>query len=82
MRCSSEAVQNLWEAMSVACTTCIYNRAAFFHLLPKIKRGMATVRSVATPLRVYMLRTYSAVILVLAINSFKMKQMVNFFVLQ
>ena len=40
---------------------------------------MAAVSSVATSLCVYMLQTYSAVILVLAINSFKMKQMVVFF---
>ena len=50
----------------------------FFHLFPKIKRGMAAVCSVAPPLRIYrpMLRT---VILVVAINSLKMKQMVLFF---
>ena len=65
--------------MSVVCTACIYTRAVFFHLFSKIKRGMAAVSSVATPLREYMLRTYSAVILVLAINSLKMKQMVDFF---
>ena len=81
VRCSSEAVKNLWGAMSVVCISCIYTGAAFFHLFPKMKRGMAAVSS-ATPLRVYMLRTCSAVILVLAISSLKMKQMVVcFFVL-
>ena len=58
----------------------IYITAAiFFHLYPKIKRGMPAVSSVAPLLRVYrpMLRTDSAVILVLAKNS--MKQMVVFF---
>ena len=39
---------------------------------------MAGGTSVVRPLRVYMLPTYSAVILVLAINSLKMKQMVVF----
>ena len=57
----------------------MYTRAVFFHLFPKFKRGMVTVSFVATSLRVYMLRTYSAVILALAINSLKMKQMVVFF---
>ena len=42
---------------------------------------MDVVSSVATPLRVYMLQTHSAVIIVLAINSLKMKQMVTFFCL-
>ena len=74
MRCSSEAVKNLWEAMSKVCTACIYTRAVFFHVFPKIKMGMAAVSSTATPLRVYMPRIYSAVILVLAINLLKMKQ--------
>ena len=93
VRCLSEAVKNLWEAMSVICIACVdmptihvYNtRAVFFHLFPKIKRCMAAVSSVATSLRVYVLRTYSAVILVLArpMNSLKMKQMVVFcFLLQ
>ena len=79
MRCSSEAVKNLWEAMNVVCAACIYTGALFFHLFPKIKKGMTAVSSVATSLRVYVLRTYSAVILVLAINSLKIKQMVVFF---
>ena len=79
MRCSSEAVKNLWEAKSVVCTACIYTGAVFFQLFPKIKRGIAAVSSMATPLHVYMLRPYSAVILVLAINSLKMKQVVVFF---
>ena len=60
------------EAMNVVCTACIYTGAVFFHLFPKIKRGMDAVSSVATQLHVYMLRTCSAVILVLAINSLKM----------
>ena len=82
MRCSPEAVKNLWEAMSLVCTACIYTGAVFFHLFAKIKRNMAAITSVATSLRVSMLRTYSAAILVLAINSLKMKQMVVIFVLQ
>ena len=57
---------------------CIDTGPVFFHLFPKIKRCMAAVRSVATPLRVYMLRTYSAVILLLAIISLKVEQMVVF----
>ena len=40
---------------------------------------MPAVSSMTTPLRVCMLRIYSAVILVLAITSLKMKQMVDFF---
>ena len=40
---------------------------------------MPAVSSMTAPLRVCMLRIYSAVILVLAINSLKMKQMVNCF---
>ena len=62
--------------MSVVCTPCIYIGAVFFHLFPKIKRGVVAVTSVAPPLRVYrpMLRTDSAVIFVLATNSLKMKQ--------
>ena len=80
MRFWSEAVKNLWETMSVVCTACIYTAAVFFHLFPKIKRGMAAVSPVATPLRVYMLQTYSAAIVVLAINSLKIKQMVVIFV--
>ena len=64
--------------MSVVCTACIHTRAVFFHLFLKIKRCMAAVSSVATPLRVYMLSTYSAVILVLAINFLKMKHIVVF----
>ena len=45
----------------------------------KFKRGMPAVSSMTTPLRVYMLRICSVVILVLTINSLKMKQMVDFF---
>ena len=51
----------------------------FFHVFPKFKRGMPTVSSMTAPLRAYMLRIYSAVILVMAMNSLKMKQMVDFF---
>ena len=50
----------------------------FFHLFPKINGGMAALSSMATLLRLYVLRTYSAVILVLAISSLKMKEMVVF----
>ena len=31
----------------------------FFHVFLKSKRGMPAVRSIATPLRVYILRIYS-----------------------
>ena len=81
MRCSSEAVKNLWEAISVACTACIYTGTVFFHVFLKFKRGMAAVCSMTTPMRVYRptLRIYSAVILVLAIGSLKMKQTFDFF---
>ena len=85
MRCSSEAVTDLWEAMNVQCsrlcTACIYRptRAVFFHVFLKFKRGMPAVSSKTTSLRVYMLQNYSAVILVLAVRSLKIKQMVNFF---
>ena len=82
MRCSSEAVKRLWEAMSVVCSTCIYTGAAFFHVFLKFKRGMLVVSSMTTPLRKHMIRIYSVVILVLTIKSLKMKQMVDFFVLQ
>ena len=51
----------------------------FYHVFPKFKRSMPAVSSMATPLRVYMLRIYSAVILGLAINSLNMKQLVVFF---
>ena len=79
MRCQSEAVKNLWEATNVICTTCICTGAIFFLVFLKLKRGMSAVSSMAMPLRVYMLRTCSAVILVLAVvNSLKMKQMVDF----
>ena len=43
---------------------------------------MLAVSSMTTPLRVGMLRVYSVVILVLTMNSLKMKQLVDFFVLQ
>ena len=45
----------------------------------KFKRGTPVVSSMTTPLRVNMIRVYSAVIIVLAINSLNMKQMVDFF---
>ena len=51
----------------------------FFHVSLKFKRGTPAVSSMTSPLRVCMLRIYSAVILALAINSLKIKQMVNFF---
>ena len=56
----------------------IYTGAVFFHLFLKFKRGMPAVSFLTTPLRVYVLRIYRAVILVLAINSLKMK-MIDFF---
>ena len=43
---------------------------------------MPAVISMTTPLRVHMFRIYSVVILVLTMNSLKVKQMVDFFVLQ
>ena len=41
--------------------------------------GMPAVSAMTMPLRVYMLRIYSATIFVLTINSRKMKEMVDFF---
>ena len=79
MRCSSEVVTHLWEAMSVVCTICIYTGAVFFHVFLKFKRGMPAVSSMTTPLRVHMLWIYSVVILVLTITSLKTKQMIDFF---
>ena len=67
---------------SMHCLHILYTRAVFYHVLPKFKRGIPSVSFVTTPVRVYMLRIYSAVILVLAINSLKIKQMVDFFVLR
>ena len=58
---------------------CIDIVAVFFHLFSKIKRCMAAVSTMIMPLHVYTLQMYSAIILVLAINSLKMKQMVVFF---
>ena len=47
----------------------IYTGAVFFHcMLQKLERGMPAVSSITTPLRVLMLRAYSAVILVLDIH--------------
>ena len=40
---------------------------------------MPSVSSMTTPLRVYMLRIYSAAILMLAIFSRKMKEIIDFF---
>ena len=51
----------------------------FLHVFPNFKRSMPAVSSMTAPLRVYMLRIYGAVILVLAIDSLKMKQKVDFF---
>ena len=59
-----------------------YTGDVFFHVFLKFKRGMLAVSSMTMPLRVHMLRIYSAAIFVLTIKSFKMKQMVVFFVLQ
>ena len=56
---------------------CIY-WSRIFSLL-KFKRGISAVSSMTTPLRVYLLQIYSAVILVLAIYALKMKQMVDCF---
>ena len=68
------------------CFYITYTGAVFFYVFLKFKRGMPAVSSMTTPLRVYrpMLRIYSAVILVLAINSLTMKQigLLDFFVLQ
>ena len=68
------------------CFCITYTGAVFFYVFLKFKRGMPAVSSMTTPLRVYrpMLRIYSAVILVLAINSLTMKQigLLDFFVLQ
>ena len=58
---------------------CIYTGAVFFHVLLKFKMGMPVTTSTTTPLCAYMLRIHSAVILVPAINSLKMKQMIVFF---
>ena len=72
MRCSLEAVKNLWEAMSVVSSMhrlSIYTGAVFFHVFLKFKRGMPAVSSMTTPLRIYLLQIYSAAFLVLAINS-------------
>ena len=44
----------------------------------KFKSGTPAVISMTTPLRVYMLRIYSAVILVLVINSLKIKKWLIF----
>ena len=41
MLCSSEAVKNLWEAMSVVCTACICTEAVFFHVFLKFKKGLS-----------------------------------------
>ena len=59
----------------------IYWSRIFFGFL-KFKRGMCAVSSTTTTLRVCIFRISSVVNLVLAMNSLKMKQMVDFFVLQ
>ena len=56
----------------------MYTGAIFFLVFLNLKREMPAVSSMTTPLRVYMLRIYSAVILVPAVTSSKMKQMVDF----
>ena len=53
--------------------------AVFLHVFLKFNRDMRAVSSITTPLRVYMLRICSVVILELTTNSIKMKQMVDFF---
>ena len=46
--------KNLWEAMNVVCTACIYTGTLFFHEFLKCERGMpASVSSMTTPLHVY-----------------------------
>ena len=65
--------------MSVVYTACIYTGTVFFHVLLNFNRSMPAVSFMTMPLRVYMLRSYGAVILGLAISSLKMKQMVDFF---
>ena len=52
----------------------------FFHVFLKFKKGMSAVSSMTTPRRVYTLRIYSVVILVLAVNSFKMKEIFELFI--
>ena len=74
LRYSLKVVKNLWEAMSVECTACIYDGSVFFYVFLKYKRGMPAVSSMTTPLRVHNYASnliYSVVILVLAINPFK-----------
>ena len=66
--------------MSVVRTACL-STGVFFHVFLKFKRGMLAVSSMTTPLRAYMFRIDSAVILVLAVNSSKMEQ-IDFFILQ
>ena len=53
MRCSSEAIKNLMEAMSIVCTACLCTGAVFFACVSKIQEGMPAVSAMATPLRVY-----------------------------
>ena len=82
MRCSSEAVNNLWEAVNAVCTAFIYNIGAVFFECVSFKRGMSTVSCMTTSLyhaSCIMFRIYSAAILVLAINALMMKQTVDFF---
>ena len=74
MRCSSKAVKNLSKVKSVVRTACYVREPYFLHAFLKFKRGISAVNSMTTPVREYMLRIYSAVILVLAINSRKMKE--------
>ena len=59
----------------MVCTASIYAGAVFFHAFLKFKRGLPSLSTMITPVRAYdILRIYSAVILLLAINSLKMKQ--------
>ena len=73
--------------MSVVCNACtvyIYILDPYFFMCFYNLRwpAMPADSSATTPMRVYMLRVYTVVILVLARNLSKMKQMVDFLVLQ
>ena len=69
-----------WHALNVLFNVICHSD--FFHVFLKFNRGMPAVSSMTTPLLVYMFRIWSIVILVLTINSLKMKQMFDVFVLQ
>ena len=65
--------------MSAICTrtACTYTGVVFFSCV-KFKIGMPAVSFITMPSACIILRIYRAVILVLAMNSLKMKQMVDF----